>query len=112
MNERKGAKFLGIVFACLFCGIAGAFVGFRTTFAGWPEGNAINEPIRVGSTVGVIGAVITGLLILAAAREKIWLVAIACFVITFSCSWAYQVWEINSLREEMIQFERARTRRK
>jgi hypothetical protein len=82
MNDKK-RPIIGAAITCIVSGAVGAIVGYRMGgFGVWPsDGGGISQCIIFGSMIGVAGAVVTSLLLLAAAREKLWLVAlVGCLV--------------------------------
>jgi hypothetical protein len=98
VKERK-LPIIGAAIACIISGIAGAIVAVRMheRLPQWPSGDLLTQCIWSGVFAGIIMAVITALLILAAAREKIWLVTLVGCIIAFSAAWAYEEKKLRDL---------------
>jgi hypothetical protein len=98
MNDKK-RPIIGAAIACIVSGAVGAIVGYRMGgFGVWPsDGGGISQCIIFGSMIGVAGAVVTSLLLLAAAREKLWLVALVGCLATFGAGGFYGAKQANDL---------------
>jgi uncharacterized protein YacL len=99
MNERKLA-IIGAAILCIISGAAGAIVGYGMDgFRLWPDREEIAELSVYGSMIGVPCAIVTAFLLLAAAREKMWLVALVGCFLTFVVGGYYGAKQARDLHE-------------
>jgi hypothetical protein len=99
MQERKVTITVTAI-ACILVGAFGAIVGYRIGgFHVWPSGETVNSCFWAGSGIGVVGAIITALLLLAAAKEKLWHVVIVGCILTFVGAGVYGAKQANDLHE-------------
>jgi hypothetical protein len=108
MKER----ILPLICATLFCIISaavGAVVGYRLGgFSVWPNGESMLDCALYGSLIGAVGAIVTGFLLLAAAREKLWLVTLIGCLTVFGGGFFYGNKQANDLHEWSSGFFRSR----
>ena len=99
MKERK----LPIIWAAIGCIASGAFgaaVGYRMGgFTVWPHDEMLTQCLCYGAAIGVLPAVVTGALLLAAAQEKLWLVALVGCLAAFGGGCVYGSKQANELYE-------------
>jgi hypothetical protein len=104
LNEGKTMKdrkfvILGVALACALVGIASATVGYRMELYVWPHDDRFVGTFWHGLIAGLGAGVITALLLLATAREKMWLVALVGCGLSFVGGCTYETREIKNTME-------------
>ena len=108
MNERK-LEIAGTLIVCILAGIFGAMVGFKMESIGngWPHDEFVSDCIKVGCIIGLGGTIVTSFFMLAAVREKAWLVALVGCILTFGAACWYEGKAMTDLYgNAKLQFER------